>query len=157
LSNGMCQKPPLPGGTFALACELAGGSKVVSAGSCQPSPADFPNKSPWQQRIDACGTAKAGGGCGAGQGCVPQGSGGPTESLCVRQDGMHACPAGWTKSITAYGDATDTRACGACACGAPGTTCSDGTYTFYDLDGCQLGGSDNPITVSSATCTDVSV
>src|SRR6185295_20319044 len=112
---------------------------------------------PFQQRLDVCGTDKAGGGCPAGKVCVPKGQGGPTESLCVRHDGAQACPAGWSKTIAGFGGATDTRACGGCLCGGPGTTCSDASYTFFDLDQCQTQGqSDNPIPINSTNCADVS-
>lgn len=156
VKDGACHKPSVPAITFSLSCKLTSAPAVVAAGSCAPSPVDFPNKAPFQQRIDACGTDKVGGGCPSGKVCVPKGSGGPTESLCVRQDGAKACPAGWTQTIGGYTGAADTRSCDACACGAPGTGCTGGSYTFFDLDQCMAGGNDNPIPVGSSTCADVS-
>ena len=156
LQDGQCHKPPVFGAALALSCQITKPSAVVMPGTCMASTSDFPNKSPFQARLDACGTDKKGGGCGGTQVCVPKGPGAPGERLCVRQQGMNACPPGpWGKPITAYDSANDTRACGACACGAGKAACTDGSYTFYDVDQCMMGG-DNPIPVNSNACTNVS-
>ena len=159
LKDGACDKPTnLAGNAFFLSCKLTGTSAVTAPGQCTPSASDFSNKGSWQQRIDVCGTDKAGGGCGAGKVCVPKASGASVnESVCVRHDGLMACPAGYAQSVQGYGSASDSRACSACSCGGPGTTCSAGSYTFYDLDACATAGqSDNPVTIGSTACSNVS-
>jgi len=158
LQDGACHKPTnLLGNAIFLSCQLKSGTTLTSPGQCTPSTVDFPNKSPWQKRVDACGTDKAGGGCGGGKVCVPRGAGTPNESLCVRHDGTMPCPSGFTKTIQAYASASDDRACTDCTCGGANTTCSDGSYTFFDLDNCATGGAgtSNPVTIGG-NCTDVS-
>ncbi|WP_281320020.1 hypothetical protein [Polyangium sp. y55x31] len=151
--NGACAKPTnLLGLSISLSCRLNGTAMVTSPGSCPPSVSDFQNKEPFAGKIAACGAKTSNGGCGAGSACAPKPAA-DTESLCLRQEGEHACPDGFTQ-IVSYKNATDTRACSACAC-EPDATCMGGQYRFFDYDMCMAGG-DNPIAVDSGTCRNVS-
>jgi hypothetical protein len=156
LADGDCHKPNmLLGFNNQLSCKLDGESKVLGAGSCPPSGGTVANATPWEKQIDACSAAKAGKGCSNGQACIPRGSDAPGESLCVKKDGDKACPDGWTATtVHAFTAGTDTRACTACSCGDPGTTCSATSYTFHDFNNCA--DNDDPITVDSGSCTSVS-
>jgi|HubBroStandDraft_6_1064221.scaffolds.fasta_scaffold111573_1 hypothetical protein len=158
LQDGMCDMPAnLLNGANQLSCKITAAAMVTNQGSCAPSGGTFPNQGSWQTRVDACGVDQAAGSCGSGQVCIPQGSGDPGESLCVRYDGMSVCPAGWTKAIVAYPNATDTRACTACTCG-DGATCGDSHYTFYDTANCTSASASGSINVGanlSNQCTDV--
>lgn len=156
LQNEMCAKPTnLLGVTSSLSCLLSAPAAVVQKGTCTPSVVDFPNKDMWSGRVEACVLPSSGGGCGAGKACVPIGSD-PAQSLCVKQDGKQACPAGFEVAVEAYADGDDTRACSACACGDATVTCS-GSYTFYDANLCAMGGNNPPIAVDDSMCTNVSV
>ncbi len=67
---------------------------------------------------------------------------------------MKACPDGWnTATIQAFTSGADSRACGACACNDPSTTCGATSYTFYDLNNCANG---NTSVVNSGSCANLS-
>lgn len=154
--DGACHSTAVTGGGgVPFSCKLTSAPMVIAPGGCAPSTSDFPNKVSWQQRVDACGADQASGACGTGKVCVPQGPGAAGESLCIRSDGMAACPAGWPKAIVAYANATDTRACSGCACGGPGTTCGDAHYTFYTQPQCVAAGTTGVAQVNSSNCTDL--
>jgi len=146
--NGACAKPSL-GLNFSLSCRQSSPAAVMEPGSCAPSASDFANKEPFAGRVRACSSKSNGGGCGAGSVCAPKPAS-ATQSLCIRQDGEQACPAGFTKAIQGYQNGTDTRACSACSC-ASAATCEGGVFRFYDFNGCSAGG-DNPIVVDDGTC-----
>lgn len=154
--DGMCHKPTnLLGFNFLLSCSITAPSMPSGQGSCAPSTSDFPNKATWGAEVASCDSTALGAGCGAGKVCIAKGAGDPGESVCIRQQGTTTCPAGWTATtLQTFADATDTRGCSACTCGAASPTCNGGGYTFHDLDACAAGG-DNPITVSGG-CTNVS-
>ncbi|MDC3953187.1 hypothetical protein KEG38_05000 [Polyangium jinanense] len=153
--NGACAKPTnLLGFAISLSCRLNGTAMVTSPGSCPPSVSDFQNKEPFAGKITVCDAKTSNGGCGAGSACAPKPAA-DTESLCLRQEGEHACPNGFTQ-VVSYKSATDTRACSACACESD-TTCTGGQYVFYDLDMCVAeGASTARIAVDSNTCRNVS-
>ncbi len=157
VEDGNCDKPTLGSVVTQASCKLTGTPTLVNAGTCTPSTSTFPNKGPWQQRLDACGVTASAGSCGAGKVCVPTGSGAAGESLCVRQDGTApACPAGWTTFIQGYTGGTDDRACGACVCGDGDSACSDGHYTFYAQPNCTTNTTMGSTDVSSNACTGIS-
>jgi len=149
--NGDCAKPDI-GFAVTLSCRLTGMASVAEPGSCAPSMSDFPNKDTWAGWANACAVKTSAGGCAAGTVCAPKP--GASQSLCVRHDGQHACPAGWT-NVDAYSGATDDRTCADCSCTAS-ATCTGGTYQVFDLDGCAPGGSSNPITIDNMMCRNVS-
>ncbi|MDC0749180.1 hypothetical protein [Polyangium mundeleinium] len=151
-NGATCVKPTdLLGFAGLLSCRLNGSAMVTTPGICPPSASDFQNKEPFAGRILACAAKTSNGGCGAGAACAPKPAM-DTESLCIRQEGDHACPDGFSQ-VVSYKSATDTRACSACSC-APPTTCTGGQYRFFDYDMCTEGG-DNPIAVDSNTCRNV--
>ncbi len=127
---------------------------VTAAGSCAPSATDFPNKSSFQQRIDACGADTSSGSCGAGKVCIPTSAGTANQSLCVRHDGDVPCPSGWSTVVQGYASANDTRACSACSCG-DGTTCGDSHYTFYSTNDCTSSAISSTAVVGTVQCTNV--
>ncbi len=152
--NGACAKPTdLLGFTGSLSCRQGNPAAVTSPGSCAPSMSDFSNKELFAGRIYACGAKASGGGCGAGSTCAPKPAD-PAESLCIRQDGDQACPAGWTEAVQGYKNATDMRGCSACAC-ASAATCDGGLFRFYDFNMCMQGG-DPTTAVDNTTCRNVS-
>lgn len=150
--NGDCAKPDI-GLAGSLSCRLTGPASVAEPGSCAPSKSDFPNKDTWMGWVQSCAVKTGTGGCAAGTVCAPKP--GPTQSLCIRQDGQNACPAGWATVVEAYVDAKDDRACADCSCAAA-PTCTGGTYEVFDLDGCAAGGSSNPVAIDNNTCRNVS-
>jgi hypothetical protein len=153
LEDGNCHKPIfLLGLNFQLSCRVTSPSGVVEPGACPPSPVDFPNKAPWGARVDSCGPLVAGGGCGLGEVCVPRAAD-PGQRLCFRSD-TAMCPAG-TTVVEAFADGTDSRGCNACSCEPSGVSCTDGGYTFFDLDQCAMGGSDPPVVIDSSACQSV--
>ncbi|MDI1448008.1 hypothetical protein [Polyangium sp. 6x1] len=152
-NGATCAKPTnLLGFAGALACRLNGAATVTSPGSCPPSVSELQNKEPFAGKITACAAKTSNGGCGAGSACAPKPA--ATESLCIRQEGEHACPDGFSQ-VVSYKSAADTRACSACTCEA-GTTCAGGLYRFHDLDNCVAeGASTAPIALDSDTCRNV--
>ncbi len=162
LDNGACDMPTnLLGTSTSLSCEISRPVAVSATGTCTPTGGELVATPPFATQVDVCGAAMAGGGgCASGNVCVPK-SGAPySSSVCVERGGATSCPSGWATGYETYTGASDTRGCSACACGGPNTTCSAGSYTFFDLDQCMGDGTDGttaPITVATSTCTDVSV
>jgi hypothetical protein len=150
-ANGDCAKPNI-GIAGSLSCRLTGSASVAQAGNCMPSVSDFPNKDTWAGWVNACTVKTSAGGCASGTVCAPIPA--DTQSLCIRQDGQNACPAGW-KAIDAYAGATDDRSCNTCSCPAA-PTCTGGTYEVVDLDNCAAGGSTANIVIDNNTCQNVS-
>jgi len=154
LQNAQCAKPGNQlGATTQVSCMLTALAAVTQSGSCAPSDVDFPNKAAFGSEVAACPLPTSGGGCGGGQACVPRGSD-PAQSVCVRQDGeSKQCPSGFSESVQAYVGGDDTRGCSECQCGDAATTCSGGSYMFYDLNMCMMGGGgDPPIAIDSSAC-----
>lgn len=149
-ANGNCAKPDI-GFSITMSCRLGNAASVNQPGSCPPSTSDFPNKDKWAGWAQSCDVKTHNGGCAAGTVCAPKP--GPTQSLCIRQDGQQMCPAGW-KTVDAYVDGTDDRSCGSCACAA-NATCTGGTYQVFDTNNCDPNNG-NPVTVNDATCRNVS-
>jgi hypothetical protein len=91
------------------------------SGSCTPQGTSQPGAVTWGTTSRFCATATVGGGCAAGQACIPVTS----APKCAMFDGMaHTCQAG-TSGATWYTGSTDARTCSACSCGsATGQSCS---------------------------------
>jgi len=68
----------------------------------------------WSMNNRFCKTDKVGAGCSPGYVCVPK----VTTSHCALADGAQTCQPGYTPMGTWYTGFSDTRSCGACACGA---------------------------------------
>jgi len=162
LDNGACDMPTalLPPMTTSLSCEITRPTAVTAAGSCTPSAVSFANTAKFATQVDVCGAAiPGGGGCSGGNVCVPK-SGAPySTTVCVESAAATSCPPNWGTSYPTYTSANDTRACTQCECTGPTTSCTGGSYTFFDLDGCAgdgTGGTSAPVTISSSACANVS-
>lgn len=82
-----------------------------------------------------CAVRNAGGGCGAGQVCVPRTSNG--YAVCIAKGGSQACPGAFPASIRAGSNVQqDSRSCAACTCAA--LPCS-GEVKLYDNRDCSDG------------------
>ncbi|MEJ7730688.1 MAG: hypothetical protein WKG00_15905, partial [Polyangiaceae bacterium] len=138
----------------ARSAALTGPSTLLDPGSCATSGGALVTTDPWQTRVAVCELAGPfGGGCADGV-CAPVGSGNYDGPACIGRPGEEPCPAGWPTQTIVYGDFIDDRQCGTCACGAAsGSTCSGGSYTIFDLDGCA---GPNTVVVDSTTCVDIS-
>jgi hypothetical protein len=154
LEDGLCHKPiALLGLNMTLACSITAPGQVITDGSCEPSPVDFPNKDTWQNEVGACELPQ-GGGCVDAEVCVPKAAGSGAQALCVQQAGDAACPAGaFGQKVLSYAGGVDNRSCDDCTCDST-TTCGHGSLTVFDLDGCA-GGGDPSVTIG-AGCEDVS-
>jgi hypothetical protein len=156
LADGQCHKPNLLGGSPALSCSITAPAQVAAKGTCSASGVDFPNKDPWAQEVGAC-ELPGGKGCAAAEVCVPKGSGANPNALCIQKAGDLACPAGaYSEKALAFAGGTDNRSCSACTCGDAGTTCNGGSYTVFDPDQCGNNGNENPATIGSPSCQNVS-
>ncbi len=93
----------------------------------------------WTSNGTFCATASIGGGCGAGQVCVPITGGG---SPCQLFDGNKtSCPGG-AQPLPWYTGTSGTASCGACSCGAAtGAGCDNVTLSVGSDYGCSGSGS----------------
>jgi hypothetical protein len=153
VDDGQCYEPTLSS-SIPRSVALTGVATLADPGSCATSGGALTATDPWETRVAVCEIAGPfGGGCAGGV-CAPVGNGDYDGPACIARAGEEPCPAGWPAQTIVYADFTDDRQCGACACGAPsGTTCSGGSYTIYDFDGCAGG---NTVVVDSASCVNVS-
>ncbi len=85
-------------------------------GTCLPSGAPAKGTPVWGSSTKFCGLPAVGGGCGAAQACIPRTVG--ATAPCLLLEGARMCPAGLRQTAWSTGF-TDTRVCGACACGTP--------------------------------------
>jgi hypothetical protein len=90
-------------------------------GSCLPSGTPTKGTPVWNSTAKFCAVPVVGGGCGAGQACVPRAV--VAAGSCLLLDGAHACPTGLRASAWFTGF-TDARTCGACGCGTPAGDCN---------------------------------
>jgi hypothetical protein len=129
----------------------------ASGGSCAPSTAGttVPPVT-WATTIQSCHpTTAPAGTCDASSTCAPAPD--PGFSLCIRQAGDVACPAGaYGNKLVGYEAVDDTRACTACSCGAATGVSCGGSWVTYEgppnefscsnstgshaLQGCEPGG-----------------
>ncbi len=108
---------------------------VASAGACTPS--GTPNVPKFSFGISAnfCATKNVGGGCGAGQVCVPTTG---SASLCQLFDGMKtSCPGG-AAAVPWYTGSSGSASCGPCTCGSPfGASCDSVLLTAGSAASCS--------------------
>jgi hypothetical protein len=78
----------------------------------------------------SCAVQRAGGGCGAGQVCVPKP--GNAFAMCVTKPGAIVCPGAFPSAHRAGTSASDTRTCGTCSCTA--APCTGELHLFDDKD-----------------------
>jgi hypothetical protein len=147
--------PTIPGGNIGRAV----GPLTPVPGACAPSPPTEVPDASWEASVLACGApdAAAVGTCDAGQVCLPQADAGQLESTyCVMQAGAGlACPSPYTVPRSQFfAGGTDTRVCGACACGPASTSCGGtASVLLYHSGGNAEAGTctgtpDNPHTLS---------
>lgn len=84
-----------------------------------------------------CQLRAPGGGCGPSQACAGGSSG--DFASCVTTAGKLECPANFPKRSTAGTDATDTRSCTGCTCGAP-APCTGGSVSLFETSMCKANG-----------------
>jgi hypothetical protein len=153
VDDGQCYEPTLSSAS-TRSMALTGPSTLLDPGTCATSGGELTVTASWETRVAVCEVSGPfGGGCADGV-CAPAGSGDYDGPACISRSGEEPCPAGWPAQTIVYADAVDDRQCGACACGAAsGSTCGGGSYTIYDLDGCNDA---NTVVIDSTTCVDVS-
>ena len=94
---------------------------VASAGACTPSGTPNVPKFGFGVSANFCATKSVGGGCGAGQVCVPTtGSAG----ACQLFDGQKTTCPGGAPAVPWYTGSSGSASCGPCTCGSPtGASC----------------------------------
>ena len=111
---------------------------VALAGACTPS--GTPNVPKFAFGISAnfCATKEVGGGCGAGQVCVPTtGSASP----CQLFDGMKTTCPGGAAAVPWYTGSSGSVSCGPCTCGSPsGASCDSMLLTAGSATSCSGAG-----------------
>ena len=131
LAAGTCTDARISGGTRGVS--VAPG--VPSGGACTPGGGAPSRGAPtWSAEARACSLAASahGAGCSAGATCAPLPRAPYLARFCVTRSGDVACPgAPYGERHVYYASSSDTRACGACGCGAArGETCSGTVQTF---------------------------
>ena len=112
-ANMPCMKPEwmLPSlNAFGI---VAGPFTPTVNGACTPSGTPVAAAPTWATSGRFCSTTTIGGGCNAGQVCVPNITTPP--GRCQMFDGAHACPTGAT-STAWYTGYSGTQTCSACSC-----------------------------------------
>jgi hypothetical protein len=92
---------------------VAGAFTPTVMGVCQPSGTPVAATPSWATSGRFCSTTAIGGGCNAGQVCVPNVTTPP--GRCQMYDGAHACPTGAT-STAWYTGYSGTQGCTGCSC-----------------------------------------
>jgi len=115
---------------------------VTASAGCTPSGSPVVPTLTWTSTGTFCATATIGGGCAAGQVCVPTLG---AASACQLFDGAKSsCPGGATP-LPWFTGATGTASCGACTCGAAaGASCDNALLTVgsdYSCSGATSIGS----------------
>lgn len=128
-------------------CQQVTNSQLT--GQCAPSGGTATVGPMWKGEASLCPSPTQGGGCNAGEVCVPVAPAEFGADLCVRRDGDQACPSGYPNGILAFAGGTDTRACSSCGCNEGTVSCTAGSSAVHTDDGC-VGSS-----VALNGCTDV--
>jgi hypothetical protein len=84
----------------------------VTTDACTPSGTSSPETPTWAQTARFCQTRQVGGGCGAGDVCVPSA---PSERVCYTNSTGYPCAPGLVTELW-YTGYSDQRVCGACGC-----------------------------------------
>ncbi len=102
--------------------------------------------------IVLCGGALSQDTCGTDElcaGAIPEGFG---ETLCIAQDGEHACPEAYPVTRTAFGDVADSRNCTECSCSSGSNfQCSAALELFSEVD---CGGTSTAAVSGPDSCFD---
>lgn len=99
---------------------------AILGGTCDATPTATLGAAGFANNYALCGPTEAPNPCAVSDGvCVPVPQSPFEAGLCVWQVGDFDCPAGaYTHKTLLFGDAADTRTCGACDCGTPQGECS---------------------------------
>jgi hypothetical protein len=107
-----CVKPDWNVSFYAFGI-IAGAFTPTVSGTCLPSGTPVAGTPSWATNGRFCSTTAIGGGCNAGQVCVPNITTSP--GRCQMYDGAHACPTGAT-STAWYTGYSGTQGCSGCSC-----------------------------------------
>ena len=151
--TGSCQAVP---SATLLHTSARAAAETASGGSCTPS-GGVPTTVPatYATRNLACGGVVTGGGCAAGEVCLPPAPTGFDESLCIYRNGNRSCGGlgAFTEERSVHGEINDTRDC-ACSCGTPtGASCSGGTTRVYSPSTATSCTGSSQTLSHSGTCT----
>lgn len=126
---------------------------VDAQGMCLSQPPKQTHIDPWLTEVHVCAAPLlANAACPSGE-CVSGGNAGYTGAPCVQKAGDQLCPGDWPAKTLAYAAANDQRACNACGCAMPMTTCGiNPLFTIFDGDGCAASST----TFGFGECADVS-
>lgn len=122
-------------------------------GSCAPAPTVTVPPLGWSSTTTACApTQPTAEGCGPGQVRLPERAG---FQQCIAKAGDEACPGAYPIRALRYRDVVDTRACAACTCSAPTSTCGGDVYVSDRM----VGGCAQPdiVVTVAAKCTAVAL
>jgi hypothetical protein len=146
-NNGVAVGPPILGGSLTISsgmshggCEPAGGGTTggffsstrfadafdVTMSCGAPAGSPLLPAATWASTRTFCVASGAGGGCGAGQRCVPRAP--APAARCVLATGAAICPAGYGATGAVYTGFADARTCSACSCGGPTGGSCDGVH-----------------------------
>ena len=108
---------------------------VASPGACTPSGTPNVPKFGFGVSANFCATKNVGGGCGAGQVCVPTtGSASP----CQLFDGQKTTCPGGAAAVPWYTGSSGSASCGPCTCGSPtGASCDSVLLTAGSAASCS--------------------
>ena len=111
-----------------------------NAGSCASGTNHTLPAPTWATQAKACGGATTiPDVCEQGSVCTPVAVA-PFDKLCIERTGEVACPNQfYSEQHVVYEGFTDTRACSACSCGAPTSTCGGDVAFTYPGGGNQCG------------------
>jgi hypothetical protein len=105
------------------------------AGGCTPAGNPVVPTPSWSSKGTFCGTTMIGGGCGAGQVCVPVVG---AASLCQLFDGAKSSCPGGASAIPWFTGVSGSASCGPCTCGAAtGANCDNVVLTVGSDNACS--------------------
>lgn len=149
-----CTESPMTGATPQNPFYCTVHDRVKTGATCPATGGGVLPKVPWTLQHDLCPVATTGAGCAAGTSCEP--SAAADQFLCLRRDGVQACPSGWPIRYVTYQGADDARACSACGCVVPADACAGGQWNFHDPPMCQGDASNTAYLTQFAGCTNLS-
>jgi len=149
--------------SFILACgDLAGSQSILVGGqnepqimgACTPGTSAQVNPESFATRMDVCAVSDAvGGGCDAGNVCVPRTGGTYDTRICVESGQLDTCPEAFAMvQHTVYESANDERKCGECVCDTAKISCDPPTVR---LDSGALCDGGSTMTVGLNACHDI--
>ena len=153
LPGAGCTESPMLGATPQNPFYCTVEDRVKAGTSCPATGGAVLPKVPWTLQHDVCPMPPTGAGCTAGSTCEPIAA--ADQFVCMRLDGAHACPAGWSIRYVTYQGGDDARACSACGCTVPKDACTGGQWNFHDPPMCQGDVSNTAYLTQFAGCTNL--